>query len=665
MLAGLDTFQPDKLALARGLRGAAAVVLPLVVGGATGHIQYGAYMALGALPAGFASFEGETRSRVAAVVVASVGMAFSTFVGSATAAASPWLLVPIVAAWAYFTGLAVCLGRTASIAIFQWPIALLISLALPADPADAALRGGLVLAGGLLHAVFVVASWTLHPGLRERTTLAASYQALADYASRLAGGTMEPPAPAAFPARAPLDDSNPFLGPALRRIYVALLEEAERLRSALAALASQPQEPRVTADAALILHRIAEVLRATRADRVMLVSTLDKEIDQLTIAANADGGWPGEALARELRAVARTLAELVDPDAQREGGVVPVTRASSTIVSAFATLRANMTIRTEAGRHALRLALVAALTEVLVQATGLYQGRWATLTVFIVLKPDYTSTVTRGPQRALGTALGAMLGAAAAYLVDAHLGGLIAAAGIFIAAAYVVFSASYAFFNVFLTAFIVALLALLGLPAIPTAEARVLETFLGAALAVAGYLAWPTWAASTMHEKFARQIEAHRDYAKALLAELANSATADAGVLRGLQAAAREARSDAEAAASRLADEPHRGPVTRQFAQPMNGAVARLAHAELALHALLLSPERPVIATSDLSAAISSALARLASVLRTMPTSEAMVATGLKPASPGNPLAAIIDGLGEATDMIESVLRTHLPTSGE
>ncbi|HEX9395254.1 MAG TPA: hypothetical protein VF943_00805, partial [Burkholderiales bacterium] len=65
MLAGLVTFRCSELALARGLRGAAAVVLPLVVGAATGHLQYGGYMALGALPAGFASFQGETRSRVA------------------------------------------------------------------------------------------------------------------------------------------------------------------------------------------------------------------------------------------------------------------------------------------------------------------------------------------------------------------------------------------------------------------------------------------------------------------------------------------------------------------------------------------------------------------------------------------------------------------------
>src|SRR3954462_6043406 len=117
MLAALGTIRRGERAFARGLRGGAAVVPPLGVGGAAGQLQYGGYMALGALPAGFASFHGETRSRVAAVVLASLGMAVSTFVGASAAAAAPWLLVPIVAAWAYFTGLAVSLGVRTAVAV--------------------------------------------------------------------------------------------------------------------------------------------------------------------------------------------------------------------------------------------------------------------------------------------------------------------------------------------------------------------------------------------------------------------------------------------------------------------------------------------------------------------------------------------------------------------
>lgn len=194
----------------------------------------------------------------------------------------------------------------------------------------------------------------------------------------------------------------------------------------------------------------------------------------------------------------------------------------------------------------------------------------------------------------------------------------------------------------------------------PTAEARILETFLGTALALAGYVAWPTWAASTVHEKLARLIEAHRDCVKALLAELGNPGTADAGVLRGLQAEARQARGDAEAAAARLADEPDRGPMTAQFARLMNAATARLAHAELALHALILSPERPVIAVGDFSAALASALGRLASALRTLR------AAGNSRAAPGpagiarHPARRDHRWPCRGDGQLDSVLRTHL-----
>jgi hypothetical protein len=98
----------------------------------------------------------------------------------------------------------------------------------------------------------------------------------------------------------------------------------------------------------------------------------------------------------------------------------------------------------------------------------------------------------------------------------------------------------------------------------------------------------------------------------------------------------------------------------------MNAAVAHLAHAELALHALILSPERPVIATGDFSAALSSALGRLALALRTLRPPQATPALHpVQPASRGTPLAAITDGLVEAMDTLDSVLRTHLsPTGG-
>jgi uncharacterized membrane protein YccC len=353
-------------------------------------------------------------------------------------------------------------------------------------------------------------------------------------------------------------------------------------------------------------------------------------------------------------------------------------RRQGGFVAAVATLRANVTTTSEAGRHALRLAVIATLAEAIVQATGLYQGRWVTLTIFFVLKPDYGSTLYRGVQRALGTALGAALGAAAVQLAHPGQGGLVAAAGIGIAAAYALFDVSYLLFSVFLTAFIVVLLDLLGMPAIPTAEARFFDTFIGAALALAGYFAWPTWQGATAQEKFARLVETQRDWTAALLRELAHPGSVDAPRLRALQAAARRARSDAEAATVRLTDEPAHPPLTPEVAQALIAAVARLAHAGLALHALALSQHRATGGSNapgglaapvdDLGAALGTAMSRIACALRTLRTPQPIpalrpihIASRDDPAERGSALFGITDRLVDAANTMDAILRDPQP----
>jgi hypothetical protein len=210
-LLQLGPFRWRDLAPWRAVRVTVGVVVPLAVGAASGHLDYGAFASLGALPAGFTSFQGVTRSRVTAVALTSVGMAVSTFVGGATAAAAPWMLVPVVIIWGYLVGLAVCLGPRLSVAATQWSVALLIAVGIPLGPREAALRAGLVLAGGLFQGVLVALSWAFRRGDRERAALAESYRILGAYASRLATGHFEPPPATPFPAAAALADPNPLL----------------------------------------------------------------------------------------------------------------------------------------------------------------------------------------------------------------------------------------------------------------------------------------------------------------------------------------------------------------------------------------------------------------------------------------------------------------------
>jgi uncharacterized membrane protein YccC len=681
----------------RAARVAVGVVVPLAIGSASGHLDYGAFAALGAQPAGLVSLHGKARSRLTAVAVASVGMAASTFVGATTATAAPWLLVPYVIVLGYICGLTACLGPPLSVATLQWAIALLVAVGLPLGPGAAGVRAGLVLAGGLFQGVLVAGSWVLRRGDAERETLASSYRALAGYASGVAAGRSEPPPPIAFAAAAALEDPNPLLPASIQPIFLDLLEEAERIRASLAAMAAQTADAdqgeaeqlrSLTADAAAVLGRIAVALGASPGKRADRMSDLSAGAHVLGIAPNASRHWAAEALFAQLRTVVELVRRLdaVATQASPTHAVRSAPPQARGATAAVATLRANVNASSEAGRHALRLAVAAGLAAVLAQATGLMDARWVVLTVFIVLKPDYNSTLGRSVHRAAGTMLGAVLGAAAAQLGHLGDGALIAAASVVIAAAYAVFEVSFLLYSVFLTTFIVLLLDMLGVPAVPAAGARVVDTAIGAALAIAVYFAWPTWEAVGARENFARLLERHGEYARALLRQRAHPGRFDAAQLRAVQVAARRARSDAEASAARLSDEPSLAPLTPDLARALITTVGRLAHAELALHALAVSheqlgrPSHDVLTGNDadaldaLGASLATTMGALAVSLRTLqPPASApdpgpvQAALRSRPDASGTSRAAtddMVDAVGRLDALVRDRLVSPAPANG-
>jgi uncharacterized membrane protein YccC len=317
----------------------------------------------------------------------------------------------------------------------------------------------------------------------------------------------------------------------------------------------------------------------------------------------------------------------------------------------------------------------------MVETTGLFEGRWVVLTIFLVLKPDYNSTVSRSIHRAVGTAVGAGLGAAAAALTHSISGGLIVAAGIAVAAAYALLEVNYVIYSSVLTVFVVILLDILGLPAGTTAVARLTDTAIGAALALIAYSVWPTWEGSTAQEKFARLIEAHGAYTTVLLHSVAHPGQTGPAQLRGLQAAARRARTDAEASSDRLADEPPHPPLTPTVARTLVAVVTRLAHTELSLHALVpaqaTAPGQEEGRAGDADA---HTLDALATAFSTTMISLAQAVRSSQPPGPTPPLRQvqcalrdrstvldprllqITDNLVDAAHTLEDVLRRHFPS---
>jgi uncharacterized membrane protein YccC len=279
----------------------------------------------------------------------------------------------------------------------------------------------------------------------------------------------------------------------------------------------------------------------------------------------------------------------------------------------------------------------------------------------------------------MGTALGVGLGAAAAQLVHLRPWEPVAVVGVTVAAAYALFDVAYLLFSVVQSTFVVVLLDILGTPVVPTITARLADTAIGAALALIAYLAWPTWEAASAQEKFARLLEAHGEYAMALLQQVACPGRLDAAQLRGLQVAARRARSDAEASTERLSAEPPHAPLTPQLARSVIAGVRRLAHAELAIH--VLAPERHVPAGAPqefvpgdrallldrLASALTMTISALAHALRTMQPPAAspdlrqlQLALTSHATAADRALAGATDELVDAADTLHAILRDHL-----
>jgi uncharacterized membrane protein YccC len=586
----LGQFRWADVNVGGALRAGAGVITPLALGLVTGRLEYGVFAALGSFSAGFVSFQGVSRTRVSAVVLTAVGMAVVTFIGGTASHSSQWLLLPAVVVFSYLTGLLVTLGQRFMV-VGQWSaIQLMIASGIPFAAGDAAIRSVLVLAGGLWQGALVVASWAVMRGGRERSALASVYRALSEYAGvcdRPAGARRVPPPPTS--GSEVLGDPNPLLRAQARYRMMLLLEQAERIRVSLAAVAAYDCDGSLLEPAARVLDGLAGTLEARRGHRER-ATALERALETIAVPRDGPWRWAGESLLGEMRAAVRLLGRLdlrdIEPVAD---SLAPGGRRRgawrSDLAAALLMLRAGIGTSTEAGRHALRLAVVAAVGEIVAAASGLSHGYWIVLTILLVLRPDYTSTIYRSVQRAVGTVIGAGLGIATALLLHVGTAAAVAAMGVTMTIAYALFAVNYSLYAVFLTDFIVLLLALLGETAEHTAVARLVGTAAGGALALIGYLAWPTWAGGSARQKLAQLFEAQGRYVSLVLRAYVRPGQADVAAIQPAQLAARRARADAEAAADRLADEPPRPPVTAGFAYALTGTARRIAHAALTLHA--------------------------------------------------------------------------------
>lgn len=507
----LEKVRPD---LAGGVRAGFATMVPLIAAEVF-HMPSLSWVGLAAFSVALADRGGMYRTRAAvmfaAAALSAVWMAVAALIG-----VSAWLAVVTTLVVALAGGMARVYGPLAGSLGTQVTVNFAISLASPVqDPMEALARGGLILAGGLWTMGVALFLWPLRPYRPARLAVARCYEALALYARDLARAaeagdvdTLESDGRNFAEVRNALEEARAALsvmrrgrpGAGLRgeRLLI-LLESADQLLGALVGIAdvleSMALEPALAEECGAmsgVVRAVADTAQAV--GEAVVLETGAPSIPEIRWGPESIEA-PRAAILRlryallllgTMRGFAETAAEMAD--GLNTGRVASHALASRRVEkehrSILEPLRANLSRSSLLLRHALRVGFATALAVWLTYRLGIDRGYWVTLTVLVVLQPYTGATVIKGVQRVVGTVLGGFL-AAAIPMVIHDPSAMLVLIPLLAIATVAVLPLNYGLYAIFLTPTFV-LLAEVGAADWTLARVRIVDTILGAGIALAG-----------------------------------------------------------------------------------------------------------------------------------------------------------------------------------
>jgi uncharacterized membrane protein YccC len=574
--------------------------VPLAVGVLAGNIPGGLAATVGALQAAFADRPGPYRLRILRML----GTAFAAgltsglaVVASRSDAASVALLLVV----AFIAGLLLSGGPSATQVGVAATAAALVLGHLPQSPSVALQVGLLVFAGGAVQTVLAIAAWPLRRHRPERLALAGLYRELARAARVHRGTSAGPPAGDTLLAvRQVLYGLGHDHGPSVEA-YRVLLDEAERIRREISVLGagaerlSDGHEPGLAdqlrnalAAAAAVLDEIASALERGQPVRS---EPLDgaREIVRHTVAALEDAAGSVEltrrATAARLRAFGGQLRAVVETTrtgaTEGRGGEQLGGRDGYLLRDPIAVLRANLHPGSAVLRHAMRLAPLVAVSDLVVRLVNVERGYWLPLTLLVVLRPDFASTLQRSALRTAGTLLGLLLATGLVHWVPGGDWYRVALIAVLAFGMRLAGPGNFGLSAVCLSGLVVVLLVVNGVPAHTTVVSRMLATVSGGALAVLATLALPAWERQYVPARSAQLVRAYREYLQAVADPGSDRAT-----LQRTRAACRRARSNAQASVDRARSEPVRGHAEVELGRTVLAHTHRFIHAMLSVDAV-------------------------------------------------------------------------------
>jgi len=559
------------------------VAVALLLGFAGGVPIYAVAAGIGAFSVGFASLQGVYRTRAGTMLGMALAMALSTAVAS-LCSHSAELAILALAVWGFGYGMIASLGPGASAIGVNATTALIIFERYPMPLHVAAITALIMFAGGLLQTLLLVILWPIERYPQERHALADAYRELAQYAQSSDASTRMPPTAELVTVRKTLADPRPFGRPLVVEAFQSLLDEAVRIRSSLALLATVGGDKygRLRPVVAQALDAIAQALDQAHApEDTALYGTINSDTNDPNL----------RALYGQLRAAWRSASVPLGRFALPE---LHYPTHLPSFDGPLTVLRDHFHLRSTFGRHAIRLAVTLTAAGVLGYVLPVQRGYWITLTAALVLRPDFTTTLSRGVARIAGTMVG-VVAATAIVLAVPHTPHIALALAIFFAAiSYAAFQLNYGLFSLTVTAYVVFLLALLGTPEATAVQNRLIATVIGGLLAVGSYLIWPTWESARTRVALRALVDAGLNYSRLLLAGLVDTSKRDFAQLRMQSTNLWGVRATAEESLERMLSEPgHTHEIDPDIALGIMAATQRLGLGNSALSSLYHEPQTP------------------------------------------------------------------------
>jgi len=218
-----------------------------------------------------------------------------------------------------------------------------------------------------------------------------------------------------------------------------------------------------------------------------------------------------EQLLQEIRTIRRVLANVQD------ASKISLKREDS---SQFLTLQEyrwnvliqNFSLNSKMFRHSLRLTIAILFTYLLGFTLDIQNAYWIMLTVIVIMRPNYGLTKERSKDRVIGTLIGAFI-AVCIVLVTQNEIVYSVLAFISLILSFSLIQQNYKSAATFVTISIIFLYSLINPNAFEVIQYRVLDTVIGAVIAVvANYLVLPTWEADNLKQVLLNAIKMNKKY---------------------------------------------------------------------------------------------------------------------------------------------------------